>query len=349
MWGSRLVTPRGRELQQCVTNKTFETLSTGQPTYWPTDPNKIPDLLDFFIVNGIGNNYIDVESCFDICSDHTPIIATISVTVIKKIHSPSLYNKHTDWNSFRSWIENNITLNLPLKSDTDIDIATEYLTELIQQAAWKSTPVLRPKEETCINYPEEIKKKISEKRKLRAIWQNHRRPEDKTKLNKSIKELKQLLLKLKNATFNDYLVNLSATNRDDYSLWKITKKLKRPQRAIPPIRKGNGDWARSDLEKAELFASHLANVFTPNPSSTVNSNDNEINEFLSVPLQMCLPIPSFSPNDVKKAIETELHPKKCPGYDLITAKILLELPRKAIVFITTLFNAILRTSYYPAQ
>lgn len=40
--------------------------------------------------------------------------------------------------------------------------------------------------------------------------------------------------------------------------------------------------------------------------------------------------------------------KKAPGFDLIDKKILTELPRKALVFLTTLFNGIIRTGYFPA-
>jgi hypothetical protein len=32
-------------------------LSTGTPTYWPTDGNIIPDLLDFFVNNGISSTH----------------------------------------------------------------------------------------------------------------------------------------------------------------------------------------------------------------------------------------------------------------------------------------------------
>jgi hypothetical protein len=38
-----------------------------------------------------------------------------------------------------------------------------------------------------------IKQKILEIRKLRKRWQNTRSPQDKTNLNKAVKELKQLL------------------------------------------------------------------------------------------------------------------------------------------------------------
>lgn len=48
-WGSRLVTTRGCELKKCIDSLQLTTLSTGEPTYWPTDQNKVPDLLDFLL------------------------------------------------------------------------------------------------------------------------------------------------------------------------------------------------------------------------------------------------------------------------------------------------------------
>lgn len=37
-----------------------ETLSTGKPTYYTTDPNKIPDLIFFFVVGNISANYTHI-------------------------------------------------------------------------------------------------------------------------------------------------------------------------------------------------------------------------------------------------------------------------------------------------
>jgi hypothetical protein len=39
-WGSRLITAKGRELYKAVTDTGCEIVSTGKPTYWPTDPKK---------------------------------------------------------------------------------------------------------------------------------------------------------------------------------------------------------------------------------------------------------------------------------------------------------------------
>lgn len=63
-WGSRLISPKGRELYKAAAKYGCEFLSTGKPTYWPTDPNKIPDLIDFFVVKNISTNYIKIEEGF---------------------------------------------------------------------------------------------------------------------------------------------------------------------------------------------------------------------------------------------------------------------------------------------
>jgi hypothetical protein len=45
-WGSRLITPRGREVLKTMENN-LKHPSSGEPTYLPTDRNKLPDIVDF--------------------------------------------------------------------------------------------------------------------------------------------------------------------------------------------------------------------------------------------------------------------------------------------------------------
>ena len=68
---------------------------------------------------------------------------------------------------------------------------------------------------------------------------------------------------MRNASFTTYV---STLKRDDNSIWKPIKNRKTPQTSIPPIRKCStppGPWAKSDKQKADLFAEHLPAVFTP--------------------------------------------------------------------------------------
>jgi hypothetical protein len=83
-WGSRLITPRGRELVKAMVNINLNHLFTGQPTYWPTDRRKIPDIIDFCITKGISNNYLKAESCLDLSLDHSPVIITYSTQILRE-------------------------------------------------------------------------------------------------------------------------------------------------------------------------------------------------------------------------------------------------------------------------
>uniref|UniRef100_A0ABD2X0R9 Uncharacterized protein n=1 Tax=Trichogramma kaykai TaxID=54128 RepID=A0ABD2X0R9_9HYME len=67
----------------------------------------------------------------------------------------------------------------------------------------------------------------------------------------------------RNTAIAKYLLNLSATEKTDYSLWKATRSIERPENFNPPIKKPSGDWARTVAEKASTFAIHLTEVFKP--------------------------------------------------------------------------------------
>lgn len=347
-WGSRLATPRGRTLLSVINRNNLNFSSTGEPTYWPSDINKTPDLLDFFVSKGISPNYVNVESCLDLSSDHSPIIMTYSLSVMQKVNLPFICNNKTDWIRFRTMLNSIISLKIPLKNTLDLEAAVNYFNTSVQKAAWDATPNAYNTTIKRENYPVFVKKKIAEKRRLRRIWQNSRNALDKNRLNRATRELKSMLTELRNEWFCEFTQGLSATKATEYSLWKATKHLKRPKQHIPPIRNNDGSWARNNEEKATAFSSYFCNVFKPFPSQR-HLDESYIHDYLETPLQMSLPIPAFKPSEVKYTIDLEINKKKAPGYDLITGKVLQELPRKGIMLITLIFNALLRLEYFPQQ
>jgi hypothetical protein len=74
-----------------------------------------------------------------------------------------------------------------------------------------------------------------------------------------------------------------------------------------------------------------------------------INNNSNTPRQMALPVKKPRINEVKNFIQYKINPKKAPGYDLITGKILKELSQKGLKAITQIYNAILQTEYFPCQ
>lgn len=55
---------------------------------------------------------------------------------------------------------------------------------------------------------------------------------------------------------------------------------------------------------------------------------------------------SYLPQVVARTIK-QLDNEKAPGFDLIDKKVLVEVPPKAIIFLTTLFNSIIRIKHFP--
>jgi hypothetical protein len=122
-------------------------------------------------------------------------------------------------------------------------------TTAIQEAAWNSTPAIKRKLKG-LNFPKEIKDLITEKGKLRRKWHQSRNPHDKPLLNRASQQLSKEIKNIKQTSINQFLTELTADNSTEYSLWKATKYLKRPIAQVPPIKKTDGKWARSNLEKA---------------------------------------------------------------------------------------------------
>jgi hypothetical protein len=71
-WGSRLITPRGREGLKTMERNNLKHLSTGEPRYWPSDRNKLPDVMDFCVTKGIPQDFAVAKPCFDLSSDQSP-------------------------------------------------------------------------------------------------------------------------------------------------------------------------------------------------------------------------------------------------------------------------------------
>jgi len=107
LWGARTTTTKGKELYKSMIINNLKYLSTRQPTYWPSDMHRHPDLLDFCITKGIHTQRAEIASCLDLSSDHTPIIITLHTHFIKKQQKPSFYNnyrlEHVSGNSRRTY------------------------------------------------------------------------------------------------------------------------------------------------------------------------------------------------------------------------------------------------------
>jgi len=135
------------------------------------------------------------------------------------------------------------------------------------------------------------------------------------------------------------------TNRSPSSKQRLKEatnpNLSSPIETVTPIRNSSGSWVHSDEDRAETFALHLRNVFQPNRATGSFVLPQIVSESISPP-------PLFQPKQNAKVIG-ELKPKKAPGGDQITPKMLIELSNSAIEVICKLFNGIITLGYYPKK
>ncbi|CAB0044414.1 unnamed protein product, partial [Trichogramma brassicae] len=343
-WGSRLQTPnpRGRQLYEAIQKHDCITISTGEPTYWPSDPKKRPDLIDFAVAKGIKHKFRACSS-LDLTSDHSPVTIVIDTPLKSTLRT----KQKTNWTKFKEIVQKKVHCNMPLRTAENLERSVEEFNTILRLAVTEATTTTA----VTLNHsplPNIIKEKIKEKRKLRKEWQNSRNIVTKRKLNKTIRELKVILHEEKNDQIKNYLQNLTPMEDTDYSLWKATKRINKPQKFIAPIRKETGEWARSDKEKGQAFARHLEGVFKPYDRVIPFVEE----QLLLTPYESTppdeTPIAAAKITEIMEIIRN-IKPKKAPGHDSITGRMLKELPPIAYRAITIIINACLRLSHFPTQ
>jgi len=99
---------------------------------------------------------------------------------------------------------------------------------------------------------------------------------------------------------------------------------------------------RATPKKIELFANHLAEVFTHYD----NTLDPEVERELASQNQHSENLHAFTFCELKQVIKC-LHPIKESDSDLITAQMLQEMPPEGLQILLYIFNAITRLKYWP--
>jgi len=98
-----------------------------------------------------------------------------------------------------------------------------------------------------------------------------------------------------------------------------------------------GPWAKSDSEKFELFAKHLAEVLTPHDKTL----DPEVERELTTQTQHSENLRAFTLSELKQVMK-QLNPPKAPGSDLITDHMIQEMPPEVLKTLLYIFNAVTR-------
>jgi exonuclease III len=138
--GKRFIAGGDYNAKQTMQHLHQRQLSTGEPTYWPSDRYKLPDLLDFCVTRGIPPNSAAATSCPDLSSDHSPVVVVLTTHALPPDTPPSLSNRRTNWDLFRLLISERLPFNTPFKTTEDFEEAVKLFNDTIKWAGWTATP-----------------------------------------------------------------------------------------------------------------------------------------------------------------------------------------------------------------
>jgi len=240
------VTPKGRQLCYAIikpSNK-LDCVSPGSPTHWPSDPRKLPDLIDFAVTKNIPRNLISVSSLSDLSSDHSPVLFSINQQPVSNDNPAELTSNSTNWLKFKTYVSSHIELTPQLTGEDDINRTVSML-ESVLATPRRQNITLNTKHTNAV-----IEQLVLAKRRSRREWQLLRSPSAKQQLNEALRQLTKALRQEEDRSQQRYIEQLSPSS-SKFPLWKAHSTLSPPTVTVTPIRIPAGSWARSDKDRAD--------------------------------------------------------------------------------------------------
>jgi hypothetical protein len=79
--------------------------------------------VDFCDTKGILQDFTVTKSYFDLFSNHSPVLITLTAHALNQEKQPSLSNRHRNWDDIRRLINERLTLNVSFKTEDNIEAA----------------------------------------------------------------------------------------------------------------------------------------------------------------------------------------------------------------------------------
>ncbi|GFX70274.1 RNA-directed DNA polymerase from mobile element jockey [Trichonephila clavipes] len=191
----------------------------------------------------------------------------------------------------------------------------------------------------------EIKSKIHQRNRLRKFWQRTRCPSIYSEFRTLSREIAK---DINSHSHTQWEKHIEALSPEDNTLWRKSSLLRKPFRPIPPLQGASGSTAITPIEKAEVIADSLQEQFEPNHVAGREDFDQRIHEeienFLATPHGQ--EIEPTTPTEVLNNVQ-RIKPKKSPGLDQISNRMIKNLPLKFLLFITLLINQLFKNNYFP--
>ncbi|GFS98306.1 probable RNA-directed DNA polymerase from transposon X-element [Trichonephila clavipes] len=248
----------------------------------------------------------------------------------------------TNWYNFKFALNKKPLPTVELTSN-DIELAISELNQNFTEAFVEAS---KPK---FNNAPKilspEIKFKIYQRNRLRKFWQRTKCPSIYSQFRTLSREIAKDIQAYSRVQWEKHIEALSPI---DNTLWRKSSLLRKPFQSIPPLKGALGSIAITPIEKAEVIADSLQDQFEPNHVVGRELFDqrihDEVTNFINTPHVQ--EIEPTTPTEVLSYVQ-RLNPRKSPGLDQISNRMIKNLPLKFLLFITLLINQLFKNSYFP--
>ncbi|GFU03548.1 putative RNA-directed DNA polymerase from transposon X-element [Trichonephila clavipes] len=230
-----------------------------------------------------------------------------------------------------------------LTSNENIELAISELNQKLSEAFVEAS---KPKFKNApkILSPE-IKFKIYQRNRLRKFWQRTRCPSIYSEFRTLSREIAKDIQAYSRDQWEKHIEALSPV---DNTLWRKSSLLHKPFQSIPPLKGALSNIAITPIEKAEVIADSLQEQFEPNHVVGRELFDqrihDEVTNFINTPHVQ--EIEPTTPTEVLSYVQ-RLKPRKSPGLDQISNRMIKNLPLKFLLFITLLKNQLFKNNYFP--
>lgn len=346
-WNNTKSCRKGTDLFKLCNHKNLTIHPPDRPTNIP--PRGTPAAIDFAISKDMPG-VSDIEVLNALSSDHLPLSFSIPSNG-RLPSSNTVFNfRKANWRLFRDLMAKSSsdikTSCQDLSSNDQIDECVSRLTESISTAANSAIPKKKP---YSFKYPysAEIHNLVKYRNQCRSKFFRTLHPAYKSLTNQANRLIRRRTSELNQKSFNDRIANLLT---HDGSLFAFTKCLKNKKSYFPPLRNPNDSLAYTGTEKAETLAKNYLKTHLTTADMT-SKNERKVQQSCQTIDRDKTPFPN---QDLVKVFEIELIIKelkvrKASGPDLIANKFIKNLPRVSILLLQNLFNACLRSYYFPSS
>ncbi|TLO84139.1 hypothetical protein FEG28_18965, partial [Acinetobacter baumannii] len=349
-WNSHTTTPNGRRLDALVDDLAFDIVAPLTPTHYPLNIAHRPDILDIALLKNVTLRLHSIEVVSELDSDHRPVVMKLgrapdSVPVTRTV---------VDWHTLGISLAESDPPSLPFNPDSipspqdtaeAIDILTSHITSTLDRS---SKQVVAEDFLHRFKLSDDIRELLRAKNASIRAYDRYPTAENRIRMRALQRDVKSRIAEVRDARWSDFLEGLAPSQRSYYRLARTLKS--DTVVTMPPLVGPSGRLAAfDDDEKAELLADTLQTQCTPSTQSVdpvhVELVDSEVERRASLPPSDALP--PVTPMEVKDLIK-DLRPRKAPGSDGISNRVIKLLPVQLIVMLASIFNAAMANCIFPA-